>query len=210
VSTRFVGYHMGSDASIASVGICPLDVGVRACRANASQGRKARAATASRRYAARANRPKMRELRRKEYENAREPLYGRTGPMKALMGVETYIEKAGRPATGNLIKTRVSQINGCAYCLHMHTKEALQHGESRQAACSARCLARVELVSARERAALPGRNRGQRSRRHTRRTTSTLRRRISPTGGRHLSVAYSMINAWTDRDWVAWSIRPTA
>lgn len=28
-----------------------------------------------------------------------------------------------------LIKIRASQINGCAYCLHMHTKEALKHGE---------------------------------------------------------------------------------
>ena len=28
-----------------------------------------------------------------------------------------------------LVKTRASQINGCAYCLHMHTSEALKEGE---------------------------------------------------------------------------------
>lgn len=31
-----------------------------------------------------------------------------------------------------LVKTRVSQINGCAYCRDMHTKEAPAHGESGQ------------------------------------------------------------------------------
>lgn len=30
----------------------------------------------------------------------------------------------------HLLKIRVSQINGCAYCLHMHTKDALTQGES--------------------------------------------------------------------------------
>jgi len=36
--------------------------------------------------------------------------------MKALVGVEAYIEKSGLEAQlVNLIKTRVSQINGCAY-----------------------------------------------------------------------------------------------
>ena len=29
-----------------------------------------------------------------------------------------------------LIKIRASQINGCAYCLHMHSKDALKHGEN--------------------------------------------------------------------------------
>lgn len=31
-----------------------------------------------------------------------------------------------------LIKIRASQINGCAFCINMHTKEALKHGESQQ------------------------------------------------------------------------------
>lgn len=31
-----------------------------------------------------------------------------------------------------LIKIRASQINGCAYCLDMHTKDALKHGETQQ------------------------------------------------------------------------------
>lgn len=29
-----------------------------------------------------------------------------------------------------LVKTRASQINGCAYCVHMHTSDAMKHGET--------------------------------------------------------------------------------
>ena len=50
---------------------------------------------------------------------------------KALTGVETYLENCGldqRLIT--LVKTRVSQINGCAYCLHMHTEHARKLGKS--------------------------------------------------------------------------------
>lgn len=50
----------------------------------------------------------------------------------ALIGVETYIRKCGIDhRLLALVKTRVSQINGCAYCLHMHTEEALKLGESK-------------------------------------------------------------------------------
>ena len=48
----------------------------------------------------------------------------------ALGKVEDYIRKCGlEPRLVALVKTRVSQINGCAYCLHMHTQEALEAGE---------------------------------------------------------------------------------
>ena len=43
----------------------------------------------------------------------------------ALVGVESYLQKCGLDhKLMVLVKTRVSQINGCAYCLHMHTEEA--------------------------------------------------------------------------------------
>ncbi len=52
------------------------------------------------------------------------------GGATALVGVEKYLKSCGLEATlVALVKTRVSQINGCAYCLHMHTREALEAGE---------------------------------------------------------------------------------
>ena len=49
----------------------------------------------------------------------------------ALLGVEKYIHGSGLdPRLLALVRTRVSQINGCAYCLHMHTEEARKAGES--------------------------------------------------------------------------------
>ncbi|WPR77382.1 carboxymuconolactone decarboxylase family protein [Algoriphagus sp. NG3] len=48
-----------------------------------------------------------------------------------LMQTETYIKKSQFPIQLiEMIKFRVSQINGCAYCLDMHFKEAIHHGES--------------------------------------------------------------------------------
>ena len=49
----------------------------------------------------------------------------------ALRGVEKYIQQSGLDRKlVVLVQIRVSQINGCAYCLHMHTEDALALGES--------------------------------------------------------------------------------
>lgn len=49
----------------------------------------------------------------------------------ALRGVEKYIQACGLDhRLIALVNIRVSQINGCAYCLHMHTEEARKLGES--------------------------------------------------------------------------------
>ena len=49
----------------------------------------------------------------------------------ALVAVENYLEKSGFDhKLAVLVKVRVSQMNGCAYCLHMHTKEARELGKS--------------------------------------------------------------------------------
>jgi AhpD family alkylhydroperoxidase len=51
--------------------------------------------------------------------------------MNVLMQTEKYIKKSGISIQlMELVKYRVSQINGCAYCLDMHHKEAIHHGES--------------------------------------------------------------------------------
>jgi len=49
----------------------------------------------------------------------------------ALRAVENYLQTCGLDhKLIALVNTRVSQINGCAYCLHMHTEEARKLGES--------------------------------------------------------------------------------
>ncbi|MDJ1482626.1 carboxymuconolactone decarboxylase family protein [Cytophagaceae bacterium YF14B1] len=52
---------------------------------------------------------------------------------KAMYGLETYLASTQVAKTHKeLIKIRASQINGCAFCIDMHTKDALKNGESAQ------------------------------------------------------------------------------
>ncbi|MDB5005230.1 MAG: hypothetical protein JWQ34_3455 [Mucilaginibacter sp.] len=52
---------------------------------------------------------------------------------KAVMGLENYVANGGISKTHfELIKIRASQINGCAYCLDMHTRDARKAGETEQ------------------------------------------------------------------------------
>ncbi len=75
--------------------------------------------------------------------------------MKALRGVEAYIRGCGlEPELINLVKMRASQINGCAYCLDMHSREARQHGETEQRLYLLNAWRESPLYTPRERAAL--------------------------------------------------------
>jgi len=50
---------------------------------------------------------------------------------KAVMGLENYMQQTPLSKIHyELIKIRASQINGCAFCINMHTKEALELGEN--------------------------------------------------------------------------------
>jgi len=52
---------------------------------------------------------------------------------KAILGLEKFIESTPLTKTHkDLIKIRASQINGCAFCIDMHTKEARKTGETEQ------------------------------------------------------------------------------
>jgi len=52
---------------------------------------------------------------------------------KAMYGLEGYLSKSTLTKTHReLIKIRASQINGCTYCIDMHTKDALKMGETIQ------------------------------------------------------------------------------
>lgn len=52
---------------------------------------------------------------------------------KAMYGLEAYLAGTQLSKTHKeLLKIRASQINGCAFCIDMHTKDALQNGETAQ------------------------------------------------------------------------------
>jgi AhpD family alkylhydroperoxidase len=75
--------------------------------------------------------------------------------MKALAAVETYLKGCGlEPSLIDLVKTRASQINGCAYCIHMHTRDARARGESEERLYLLDAWHESSLYSERERAAL--------------------------------------------------------
>jgi AhpD family alkylhydroperoxidase len=52
--------------------------------------------------------------------------------LDAMMALSTAAAKDVEPQLGELIKIRASQINGCAFCLDMHMKDARTHGVSEQ------------------------------------------------------------------------------
>ena len=73
----------------------------------------------------------------------------------ALRSVEVYLARSGLPKRLiELVKMRSSQINGCAYCLDMHSKEARKDGESEQRLYLLEAWEEVSLYTPRERAAL--------------------------------------------------------
>ncbi len=72
----------------------------------------------------------------------------------ALVAVETWIAKSFDPKLLTLIKVRVSQMNGCAYCLHMHRHEALKLGETEDRLLLLDAWHESQLYSPQERAAL--------------------------------------------------------
>jgi len=71
-----------------------------------------------------------------------------------LMAVEGWIAKSFDPKLMTLIKLRVSQMNGCAYCLHMHRHEALKLGEAEDRMLLLDAWHESQLYTPRERAAL--------------------------------------------------------
>jgi AhpD family alkylhydroperoxidase len=74
---------------------------------------------------------------------------------KTMLDMEAYIAKSGlEPSLVHLVKMRASQINGCAYCLDMHSKDARAEGETEQRLYLLDAWRESPFYSARERAAL--------------------------------------------------------
>jgi AhpD family alkylhydroperoxidase len=75
--------------------------------------------------------------------------------VKALMALEDHLAKSGlETSLYHLVKTRASQINGCAYCIHMHSREARARGETEERLYLLDAWRESPLYSERERAAL--------------------------------------------------------
>lgn len=77
------------------------------------------------------------------------------GIVKAMYGLETPLLHSGlEPALRELVKTRASQLNGCAYCIDMHTKDARAQGETEQRLYGLNAWRETPFYTDRERAAL--------------------------------------------------------
>jgi len=74
---------------------------------------------------------------------------------KAMAGLELYVKHSGLdPKLVYLIKMRASQINGCAYCIDMHWKDARANGETEQRLYGLAAWREAPYYTDRERAAL--------------------------------------------------------
>jgi AhpD family alkylhydroperoxidase len=74
--------------------------------------------------------------------------------MKSVLALNAAVQKSGlEKGLLHLVKLRASQINGCSYCLEMHSREARQDGESEQRVHLVAAWRESPLFTARERAA---------------------------------------------------------
>ena len=73
---------------------------------------------------------------------------------RAVYGVENYVQGVLDPTLLHLIKVRASMLNGCAFCLDMHTTDALKDGESNQRLFGLAAWRDSPFYDDRERAAL--------------------------------------------------------
>ena len=108
--------------------------------------------------------------------------------MKALVAVETYIAQCGlEKSLVELVKMRASEINGCAYCLSVHSRDARKNGETEQRLYVLPAWRETSFYTPRERAALAWTEaltlvpRPMRPMPITRKRTVSSRRRSSPT-----------------------------
>jgi AhpD family alkylhydroperoxidase len=92
----------------------------------------------------------------KDIMNARIDLMHTTpGIIQAMLGLERQVRQAGFDhRLLDLVRMRASQINGCAYCLDMHSKDARARGETEQRLYGLDAWRETPYYSARERAAL--------------------------------------------------------
>jgi AhpD family alkylhydroperoxidase len=84
-----------------------------------------------------------------------DPYKAAPAAIEAMRALEAYVQSSGlEKSLIQLVKTRASQINGCAYCVHMHTKDARALGETEERLYLLGTWQESPLYTERERAAL--------------------------------------------------------
>lgn len=116
-----------------------------------------------------------------------------------MLNLEQHVRSSGmEPRLLHLVKLRASQINGCAYCIDMHSKDALAEGESEQRLHGLVAWRETSYYSDRERAALEWTE--ALTLIHRRSITDELFRQVSsefdPAELTDLSLAVVAINGW--------------
>lgn len=78
------------------------------------------------------------------------------GAVTAMMSLESFVRNSSKlePSLIELVKMRASQINGCAYCIDMHSKDARAEGETEQRLYALSAWREAPFFTAREQAAL--------------------------------------------------------
>ncbi|MCC7016894.1 MAG: carboxymuconolactone decarboxylase family protein [Rhodospirillales bacterium] len=117
----------------------------------------------------------------------------------AMRQLSDYVESCGlEHSLLELVKTRASQINGCAYCLDMHTKDARTSGETEQRLYTLSAWRETPFFSARERAALAWTEAVTRISEHhvDDALYAELRRHFSEKEAVDLTLAVITINGW--------------
>jgi AhpD family alkylhydroperoxidase len=96
-------------------------------------------------------------MKSKTVEMERRLNYNKLAPggIQAMSSLNKYVEESGiERSLLELVKTRASQINGCAFCIDMHTKDARSLGESEQRLYLLNAWREAPFYNERERAAL--------------------------------------------------------
>ncbi len=75
--------------------------------------------------------------------------------IEAMIGLEKYLAQSGLDRKlYELVKTKASQINGCAHCINMHVRDAMKLGETAQRLFLLDAWRETDLYTEKERAAL--------------------------------------------------------
>jgi AhpD family alkylhydroperoxidase len=80
--------------------------------------------------------------------------YLQSGMVRAMLSLSGEVARNIEPPLFELVKIRASQINGCAYCIDMHTKDARRAGETEQRLYALSAWRETPFFTPRERAAL--------------------------------------------------------
>jgi alkylhydroperoxidase AhpD family core domain len=121
------------------------------------------------------------------------------GLFKAMRQIKDYLRSSGiDPLFIDLLDVRVSQINGCAYCLDMHSKEAVHKGETLQRLISLPVWRETDYYTPKEKAVLAFAERltNLQDEKESDDLHDELKKHFSNADIANLSLAVAQINSW--------------